>query len=139
MAEAAVQLKVAGQTYRVVTSAAEEELQRLATVVERALSEVTPPGRQPSPQSLVLAAITLAHELEQERARCERLKRDHRAFVVRTLDKIDEVLGDTSRTVRDLNPPAPRRASDAEAATEVPVASRQGPSFPVSLGHGRSE
>jgi cell division protein ZapA len=67
MSEAAVQLKIAGQVYRVVTSASPEDLGRLSARVDEALRAVTPGGRQPSEQALVLAAITLAHELEEER------------------------------------------------------------------------
>jgi cell division protein ZapA len=92
MGEAAVQLKVAGKTYQVVTSAAEEELHRLAQKVEDALVGVVPPGRQPSPQALVLAAITLAHELEIERARRIAAEEHHRKVLTSLLGRVDEVL-----------------------------------------------
>jgi cell division protein ZapA len=95
MVEAAVPLKVAGQTYRVVTSAPPEELERLAKVVEAALTEVTPAGRQPSPQALVLAAITLAHELEEERARRVEVEERHRRVLGSLIGKIDRVLETT--------------------------------------------
>ena len=78
MVDAAVPLKVAGQTYRVVTSADADDLARLAKVVEAALAEVTPAGKQPSPQALVLAAISLAHELEEERGRRLAVEARHR-------------------------------------------------------------
>lgn len=93
MASAAVQLKVAGQTYRVVTSADPAELERLAKIVEAALIEVTPDGRQPSPQALVLAAITLAHDLEVERSQRERLERRHRRVLRSLLERIDRAFG----------------------------------------------
>jgi cell division protein ZapA len=64
-----VQLKVGGQTYRVVTSASEEELQRLAAVVDAKLATVVPPGRAVTPQAMLLAAMALAHDLEEERER----------------------------------------------------------------------
>jgi len=95
MAEAAVQLKLAGQTYRVVTSADETDLTRLARVVEDAIFSVTTPGRQPSPQAVVLAAITLAHELEQERARREQIETRHREMLTQLLTRIDRVLDET--------------------------------------------
>jgi cell division protein ZapA len=95
MVEAAVPLKVAGQTYRVVTSAPVEELERLAKVVEAALGDVTPKGRQPSPQALVLAAITLAHELEEERARRVAVEERHRRVLGSLIGKIDRVLSTT--------------------------------------------
>lgn len=106
MVEAAVPLKVAGQTYRVVTSAPPEELERLAKVVEAALAEVTPKGRQPSPQALVLAAITLAHELEQERSRREAVEDRHRRVLGSLLGKIDRVLSTTpGGTATSSQPP----------------------------------
>src|SRR5688572_843089 len=95
MVDAAVPLKVAGQTYRVVTSAPQDELDRLVKVVEAALAEVTPPGRQPSPQALVLAAITLAHELEEERARRVAVEERHRRVLGSLIGKIDRVLSTT--------------------------------------------
>jgi cell division protein ZapA len=94
MTDAAVELRVAGQIYRVVTSASKEELTRLGAVVERALYEVTPPGRQPAPNALVLAAMTLAHELEEERAKRIALEARHREILGRVLTTIDEVLGE---------------------------------------------
>src|SRR5262245_60036925 len=69
MAGRTVQLRVGGQTYRVVTSASEEELQRLAAVVDEKLAAVVPPGRMVNPQAILLAAMALAHDLEEERAR----------------------------------------------------------------------
>lgn len=66
-----VQLRVAGQTYRVVTSASDEELRRLAAVVDEKIATVVPPGRAVTPQAMLLAAMALAHDLEEERARTE--------------------------------------------------------------------
>ncbi len=92
MSEAAVQLRVAGQTYQVVSSAHESELRRLAKVVEEALEGVTAPGRQPSQQALVLAAITLAHELEVVRAEKEELRQKYKGALTSLLGRVDEVL-----------------------------------------------
>ncbi len=105
MSEAPVQLKVAGQTYHVVTSAEPAELTRLAAKVEDALYGVTPDGRQPSPQALVLAAITLAHELEEERAKRVELEERHRRVLESLLGKVDRVLNETS-DFKSVNSPA---------------------------------
>jgi len=113
MVEAAVPLKVAGQTYRVVTSAAPEDLARLAKVVEAALHDVTPGGRQPSPQALVLAAISLAHELEEERARRIAVEARHRRVLGSLVGKIDRVL--------ETTPPGEATAAEE---SEVVVRSR---------------
>src|SRR6185437_15303198 len=64
-----VQLRVGGQTYRVVTSASDEELRRLAAVVDQKLETVVSPGRAVTPQAMLLAAMALAHDLEEERSR----------------------------------------------------------------------
>ncbi|NLE86625.1 MAG: cell division protein ZapA [Myxococcales bacterium] len=92
MSRPAIQLKVAGQTYRVITSATQEDLQRLAETVEDRMLASTPPGRQPTQQALVLAAITLAHELEEERARRRRAEERHREMLQNLLGRIDAVL-----------------------------------------------
>lgn len=96
MGEAAIELKVAGKTYQVVTSAAEAELKRLARRVEAALEGVVPPGRQPSPQALVLAAITLAHELEEERARRIAIEERHERVLRSLLGRVDQLLDETA-------------------------------------------
>lgn len=92
MSRSAVELHVAGQSYRVVTSAAEAELRHLAGVVEAKLHEVTAPGRQVAPQGLLLAAIALAHELELERARRQELEARTRDLLGRMLTRIDGAL-----------------------------------------------
>lgn len=96
MSEAKVQLKVAGQNYQVVTSADPTELAHLASMVEEALVGVTPPGRQPSSQALVLAAITLAHELEEERAKRKAVEERHRRVLKSLLERVDQVLDETA-------------------------------------------
>lgn len=93
-----VELRVGGQTYRVVASADERELARLAEVVDNKLRQLTPPGRTPSPQSILLAALALAHELEEERSRRRELERRSRETLGRMLARIDEVLAEGETT-----------------------------------------
>lgn len=64
-----VELKVGGQVYRVVTSADPAEVIRYASAVQERLDEGTAPGRPQHPQALFLAALALAHDLEEERER----------------------------------------------------------------------
>lgn len=92
MNRAPVELKVGGQTYRVVASAAEDELRRLANVVDERLRELTGPGRQVSPQAMLLAAIALAHDLEQERSRRRELEQRSREMLRTLLARIDAAL-----------------------------------------------
>lgn len=87
-----VSLHVAGQSYKVVSSASEEELQRLADTVTAKVVELTPHGRAPAPQAVVLAAIALAHELEQERAHRLSVERRAKEMLQRVLGKIDDAL-----------------------------------------------
>ncbi len=86
-----VSLRVAGQSYRVVSSASEEELQRLADTVSAKVEELSR-GKVAAPQSMLLAAIALAHELEEERARRLSLERRARDMLRRVLGYIDEAL-----------------------------------------------
>ncbi|HEY3497029.1 MAG TPA: cell division protein ZapA [Polyangiaceae bacterium] len=99
-----VELRVGGQVYRVVASASEEELRRLAAVVEARLRQVTPPGRQISPHSLLLAALSLAHDLEEERSRTAKLAARSREMLGSILTRIDAAIGTSA---------SPNEASEA--------------------------
>lgn len=88
-----VELRVGGQVYRVVASAGEEELRRLAAVVDARLRQVTPAGRQISPHSLLLAALSLAHDLEEERSRTAKLAARSREMLGSILTRIDAAIG----------------------------------------------
>jgi len=87
-----VQLRVAGQSYKVVSTAPESDLQRLAATVDAKVAEVVPRGRAVAPQAMLLAAIALAHELEEERAKREALERKTRDVLRRVLVRIDDAL-----------------------------------------------
>lgn len=113
MSEAKVQLKVAGQSYQVVTSADPSELAHLAGMVEDALVGVTPAGRQPSPQALVLAAITLAHELEEERAKRAAVEERHRQVLRKLLARVDQVLDETAEPALVKKSPASDSQNDS--------------------------
>ena len=93
MAGRTVQLRVGGQTYRVVTSASDDELLRLAAVVDEKLAAVVPPGRAISPQAMLLAAMALAHDLEEERARSAESTARARSAFGRMLKRVDAALG----------------------------------------------
>ena len=92
MPSQAVQLRVGGQSYRVVSSAGEDELRRLAAVVDEKLSEVVPPGRTVTPHALLLAALALAHDLEEERARSAAVVERARGAFGRVLERVDAAL-----------------------------------------------
>ncbi|MBX3229713.1 MAG: cell division protein ZapA [Labilithrix sp.] len=87
-----ISLRIAGQSYRVVSSSSEEELQRLVGTVNAKVEEVLPPGKPANGQAVLLAAIALAHELEQERARRIHVERRAKDMLKRVLGQLDEAL-----------------------------------------------
>ena len=103
-----VELRVGGQTYRVVASAEEGELRRLADLVDARVRELTGPGRPISPQAMLLAAIALAHDLEEERARRRLVEANSREMLTSLLQRIDQVLDEN---------PEPTQTPDAEPAS----------------------
>ncbi len=101
-----VSLHIAGQSYKVVSTAADADLQRLAGVVSLKLAEVSPrPGTIP-PQAMLLAAMALAHELEVERAKRQALEAKARDMMQRVLVRLDEAL--------DEGPPGDVQANPSE-------------------------
>ena len=92
MSRRTVVLTVGARDYKVVSSAAEEDLLRLAQTVNTKLAEVVPAGRPEPPQALLLAALALAHELEEERERSRALERKSRDMLRRVLVRLDSVL-----------------------------------------------
>jgi cell division protein ZapA len=86
-----VELRVGGQSYRVVASADEADLRRLAGVVDARLRSIQS-NRQVSPQALVLAAIALAHDLEEERALRRQAEERSKQMLRALLQRIDAVL-----------------------------------------------
>lgn len=87
-----VSVRIAGQSYKVVSSSSEEELQRLAGTVNAKVEELTPPGKAAGSQAVLLAAIALAHELEEERARRVQVERRAKEMMKRVLGQIDDAL-----------------------------------------------
>ena len=88
-----VEVRVGGRTYRVVASAEHTAVERLARVVDTRLCELSGgPGRPVPPQALLLAAISLAHDLEQERARRHEVEQRARATLRAVLSRIDAAL-----------------------------------------------
>ncbi len=102
MTEVSRELKVGGKTYRVVTSAEKEELLRLAKKVEETLRSVLPKGREASAQALVLVAITLAHELEEE-------KRDRTASEQRYKSTLSALLNKVNHVIEENEPAVAKR------------------------------
>ncbi|HWA77561.1 MAG TPA: cell division protein ZapA [Polyangiaceae bacterium] len=106
-----VELRVGGQSYRVLASADEADLQRLAGIVDARLRALTGPGRQVSAQALVLAAIALAHDLEEERALRRSAEERSKQMLRGLLQRIDAVL-------EEPTPAPPALQSGAELSSQ---------------------
>ena len=92
MERRAIQLRVAGQTYKVTSSADEDELRRLAALVDARVAALVPKGRAIPGNAILLAALALAHDLEEERAARGSLERKTRDVLRRVLMRIDHAL-----------------------------------------------
>ncbi len=84
MARPAVEVNVGGQLYRLVASSGEQSLQRYAGVVNERLRELTGNERPAHPQAMLLVAMALAHDLEEERA-ARTAAREHSEGMLRSL------------------------------------------------------
>lgn len=82
-----MQLRVGGQIYKVSASATEEELLRLAAVIDGKLG-----GRPATPQNMFLAAMAIAHDLEEAQAKADAVTRRSRDVVGRVLQRVDLAL-----------------------------------------------
>ncbi len=91
-----VPIVVGGQTYRVMASVPDDSLHRLAGVVDEHVRALSQPGRPPPPTAILLAAISLAHDLEQERAGRRALEVRGRDLVRRLMARVDEALEEDS-------------------------------------------
>jgi cell division protein ZapA len=103
MARSAVEVNVGGQLYRLVASTGEQSVQRYAGVVNERLREVTGVDRAIHPQAMLLVAMALAHDLEQERAR--RLEeRNHAEEMLRSLlSRVNDALDDVDENGEPLS------------------------------------
>lgn len=93
MSSEPVELKVGGQLYRVVTNADPETLEHYAEVVQERLRATSGSENPQHPQALLLAALALAHDLEQEKERRLAVEANARAKVQSWVDRVSEALG----------------------------------------------
>lgn len=116
MPKGPVELRVGGQTYRVVATAEEADLHRLADVVDQRLRSLTAPGRSMSSQTLLLAALSLAHDLEDERNRRVRSEQRAREMLSGLVARIDAALEADSAELAASPPPreSPSRPDEEE-------------------------
>jgi cell division protein ZapA (FtsZ GTPase activity inhibitor) len=87
-----VSLEVGGQLYRIVSSLPEDELKRLAAVVDARIRSIVPKGKPTTPSAILLAAIALVRDAEDAAARHDELRVRSRDVMRRLLARIDEAL-----------------------------------------------
>ncbi len=111
MSQAPVALKIGGQTYRVRAEATEQDLQRLAAAVDARLRQLAGPSQNsPAPQTLLLVAISLAHDLERERTLRRNLERESNDILHMLLEHVDQTLTTADAALASL----PQTASPVE-------------------------
>jgi cell division protein ZapA len=91
MVRSAVEVNVGGQLYRLVASAGEQSLHRYAGLVNDRLHELTGSGPN-HPQAMLLVAMALAHDLEEERARCAALREQAESMLRDLLERVNTAL-----------------------------------------------
>jgi cell division protein ZapA len=99
MARSPVELSIAGAKYRVVSTASEPELHRLAGLVDERIAALTPRGRSASPQAMLLAAMAFAHDAEAtstaqsaSRSQVEERMRSYLARIDSIVEQLDSTL-----------------------------------------------
>ena len=92
MARTPVALTVGGQSYKIVANVPEETLRQYAAVVDERIRELVPVGKPVPPTAILLAAIALAHDLDEERAQRQSLEVRSRDVLRRLLARIDDAL-----------------------------------------------
>jgi cell division protein ZapA len=92
MVRPAVEVNVGGQLYRLVASSGEQSVQRYAGLVNERLRELTGSDRPAHPQAMLLVAMALAHDLEEERARSAALREQAEAMLRGLLERVNAAL-----------------------------------------------
>jgi len=91
MVRSAVEVNVGGQLYRLVASAGEQTLRRYAGVVNERLRDLSG-GGPGHPQAMLLVAMALAHDLEEEKARNAELRQQAESMLRGLLERVNAAL-----------------------------------------------
>ena len=92
MARPAVEVNVGGQLYRLVASSGEQTIRRYAGLVNERLRDVTGSEKPSHPQAMLLVALALAHDLEEEKARNVALREQAEGMLRGLLDRVNAAL-----------------------------------------------
>ncbi|MGC4069661.1 MAG: cell division protein ZapA [Polyangiaceae bacterium] len=99
-----VELNVGGHAYRVLTDTDPTKLQRLAAILDDQIRACDPKGKLTASQALLYAALTLAEQLDQERAEASQFEAETRQNLHGILDRIDTAIESTA-AVLSRRPP----------------------------------
>ncbi len=119
MSDKAVELTVAGQRCRVVTSANENELELLASMVEEKLAAVVQPGRPVDTRTMLLAAVALANDAREQRQRADAIAVKAKSALKGLLTRVDEALAE-SAVVTDRRVTKKRVVKSKQQETDGP-------------------
>jgi cell division protein ZapA len=117
MSGKAVELSVAGQNCRVVTTADAQELQLLATMVEEKLAGVIASGRPVTTQAMLLAAVALAAEVQTQRARADAIADKAKTALSAMLERVDAALEHSEARPADSARKRAKSTASKDAAT----------------------
>ena len=130
-----MELRVGGQTYRVVATDDDQHVQRLAELVDRKYVEIVPSRGVTPQQAIFLTAMALAEEVEEQRARAARLEveRDRstrlaeraKDAVARLLKKVESALTPGSAAPTTSQESSPKATPFAEAPSQDPSDAHQ--------------
>lgn len=82
-----------GSSIELRTDLSEDELDRLTSFVDKKMRELDPRGTLPHSKVSILASLSLASDLLQERARAEADRRDIERRLEHLHEMLDEALG----------------------------------------------
>ena len=106
MSRAPVELRVGGQTYRVVASSGDDDLRRLAGTIDARLRDLGP-GRSGAPNSMLLVAMSLAHDLEEAHRQRAQVEERSREMLRTVLARVDAAIDSATETETALEPAQP--------------------------------
>ena len=111
MSENAVELNVAGQSCRVVTTADPKELQELSAMVEEKLAGVLQPGRPVDARTMLLAAVALANDVREQRARADAIAAKAKAALSGLMTRVDRALEESEAITEKQSPRSKNKKS----------------------------
>jgi cell division protein ZapA (FtsZ GTPase activity inhibitor) len=86
-------LTIHGSTIQLRTDMSNEDLSRLAVYVDKKIREIDPKGKLPQNKVAILASISIAGELLEERHKSRRSREDLARRLEHLHEMLDEALG----------------------------------------------